>query len=59
MAHLKISANDTLCDMVMAKLMLEYTLHSDMGSEGTYTKQRQKSREITYTIVPLKSCLTF
>ena len=37
----------------MATFMLEYILHNDMGSEGTtYTKQRQKSREITYTIVP-------
>jgi len=52
-AHLKIITNDTLSDMVMATFMLEYILHNDMGSEGTtYTKQRQKSREITYTIVP-------
>jgi len=52
MVHLKLITNDTLGDMIMATFMLEYILHNDMGSEGTYTKQRQKSREITYTIVP-------
>ena len=52
MTHLKIITNDTLGDMVMAIFMLEYILHNDMGSEGTNAKQRQKSREITYTIVP-------
>jgi len=53
MDHLTIITNDTLGDMVMATFMLEYILHDDMGSEDTYTKQRQKSREITYTIVLL------
>jgi hypothetical protein len=52
MAPLKIITNDTLGDMVMATFKLEYMLHNDMGSEGTYTKQRQKSREITYMIAP-------
>jgi hypothetical protein len=52
MTHLKIITNDTLSDMVMATFMLEYVLHNDMGGEGTHTKQRQKSREITYTTVP-------
>jgi len=52
MAHLKTITNDTLGDMVMATFILKYILHNDMESEGTCTKRRQKSREITYAIVP-------
>jgi len=51
MAHFKTIMNETLGDMVMVTFMLEYILHNDMGSEGTCNKRRQKSREITYTIV--------
>jgi hypothetical protein len=54
MDHLTIITNDTLGDMVMATFMSEYILHNDMGSGGAYKKQRQKSREITYTIVLLQ-----
>ena len=36
MAHLKTIMHDTLGDMVMATFMVEYILHNDMGSEGTY-----------------------
>jgi hypothetical protein len=52
MYHPKIITNDTLGDMVVATFMLEYILYYDMGSDGTYTEQRQKSREIIYTMVP-------
>jgi hypothetical protein len=52
MHYPKIITNDTLRDMVVATRMLEYILYNDMGSNGTYTEQKQKSGEITYTMAP-------
>jgi hypothetical protein len=38
-------------DTVVATYTLEYIVYNDMERDGTYTKQRQKSRETTYTTV--------
>jgi hypothetical protein len=52
MQYPKIITNYTLGDMVVATRRLESILYNDTGSDGTYTEKRQKSREITYTMVP-------